>query len=76
MGAKAELKQCVTQAGYEVDAGGKLFRRSPQERHHLTWVCIIETFKNEKLEISDWAAASEQSSTSEDDTGTDESESE
>lgn len=23
VGAKAELKQCVTQAGYEVDAGGE-----------------------------------------------------
>ncbi|KAJ7647421.1 UDP-3-O-glucosamine N-acyltransferase [Roridomyces roridus] len=36
VGSKAELVRCITQAGYEVNAG--------------------ENVKNEKLEISDWAA--------------------
>ncbi|TFY60192.1 hypothetical protein EVG20_g7506 [Dentipellis fragilis] len=38
VGAKAELARCLTQAGYEVDAGG--------------------VHRHEKLEVSDWAAAS------------------
>ncbi|KAI0308713.1 UDP-3-O-glucosamine N-acyltransferase [Amylostereum chailletii] len=39
VGAKAELVRCLTQAGYDVEAG--------------------ETFRNDKLEVSDWAAAPE-----------------
>ncbi|KII92286.1 hypothetical protein PLICRDRAFT_172390 [Plicaturopsis crispa FD-325 SS-3] len=36
VGAKADLGKCVTQAGYEVEAG--------------------ESFRNEKLDVSDWTA--------------------
>ncbi|KAI0054970.1 UDP-3-O-glucosamine N-acyltransferase [Artomyces pyxidatus] len=44
VGLKAELIRCLTQAGYEVEAGG--------------------TFKNEKLEVSDWTAASDDTDSS------------
>jgi len=52
VGAKAELVRCVTQAGYEVDAG--------------------DTARNEKLEVSDWAAAAQEDD--EDDEDDDENE--
>ncbi|THH15478.1 hypothetical protein EW146_g5006 [Bondarzewia mesenterica] len=45
VGAKGELIRCLTQSGYEVDAG--------------------ETYRNEKLEVSDWTAAPEDSDTAE-----------
>ncbi|EIN11299.1 UDP-3-O-glucosamine N-acyltransferase [Punctularia strigosozonata HHB-11173 SS5] len=55
VGPKAELVRCVTQAGYEVEAG--------------------ETYKHERLETSDWAAASEEEGSEDEDDG-DETESE
>ena len=54
VGTKAELSRVVTQAGYEVDAGGTYERRDG--RGHLLTPHIAETYRNEKLELSDWAA--------------------
>ena len=53
IGAKAELSKCVTQAGYEVEGSGK-------HLHSLLFVedavFIMESasFRNEKLDVSDW----------------------
>jgi translation initiation factor eIF-2B subunit gamma len=61
VGAKAELVRCVTQAGYEIDGGGK--------KSSLFVLCMftkflyrtIETLKTERLEVSDWTAAASES---------------
>lgn len=70
VGAKAELSRCVTQAGYQVDVGGEFNKlpvvvlHSPLENQHS----VTETYKNEKLDLSDWTAApNEEASASEDD---------
>ena len=58
VGAKAELSKCVTQAGFEVDAGG--------ECPHTSWKPFADThradlylgnYRNAKLEMSDWTTA-------------------
>lgn len=65
IGAKAELVRCVTQAGYEVDPGGL----SIQYAYTFWRSCTsaTESVKNEKLEISDWAAGGVSESEDEDD---------
>ena len=67
IGAKAELVRCLTQAGYEVDAGGKrfLFRWKNGGYEHIMNHISSETYKNEKLEVSDWTAAPDEDSESE-----------
>lgn len=51
VGAKAELYRCVTQAGYEIQAGGEL-----RLLHYLTslYKTGADILKGEKLEVSDW----------------------
>jgi len=55
VGTKAVLSRCVTQAGYEVAAGGK-----PQHIkiciHRWPSLYTTEILKGEKLEISNWMA--------------------
>lgn len=67
IGAKAELVRCLTQAGYEVDAGGKrfLFHWENDRHEYILNHGSSETYKNEKLEVSDWTAAPEEDSESE-----------
>lgn len=53
VGSKAELTRCVTQAGYEVGAGGK------SQYLDVLWLsilCVKEILKGEKLEVSNWMA--------------------
>ncbi|KAF8622339.1 hypothetical protein AX15_007074 [Amanita polypyramis BW_CC] len=53
IGAMAEMIRCLTQAGYEVASGGRFFRY---------WMFgtlidtrkMVDSIKNEKLEVSDW----------------------
>jgi translation initiation factor eIF-2B subunit gamma len=54
--AKAELVRSLTQAGYEVEAGGMFFlvRRVPH-----SYPLSVATIRNEKLEVSDWTAGPE-----------------
>lgn len=57
VGEKSELSRCVTQAGYEVDAGGIM---------DLLAFCSTFSdsgtgtgnYRNEKLDVSDWTAGS------------------
>ena len=46
--------RCITQAGYEVEAGSKskLVYISPENIKAL----VLGVYKNEKLEIADWTA--------------------
>lgn len=59
VGAKAELSKCVTQAGFGVDAGGEL----PLciLRDYLLTIYRADSYtgsyRNAKLEISDWTTA-------------------
>ncbi len=71
VGTKAELSRCVTQAGYEVDAGGNFI--VILTRGNGVNDSFSETYRNEKLDVSDWTAP--QGSSSEDEeTETDDSE--
>jgi translation initiation factor eIF-2B subunit gamma len=81
VGAKAELIKCITQPGYEVAAEGKqnyLFIKKSFFSRVL--FCTLELFKNEKLDVSDWAAESEADSTEdnseENETGSDDDDTE
>ena len=53
---------CVTQAGYDVDAGRKSNYHSFSLR---VFTSITVVLRNERLELSDWAAVSHDSSQSE-----------
>lgn len=58
VGAKAELSRCVTQAGYEVDAGGSYNQFPSRDCMCLhVGIQLSETFRNDKLEVADWTAA-------------------
>lgn len=54
VGSKAELTRCITQAGYEINAGGGQSFLSQCS----SWINfdLIEVIKGEKLEASDWTA--------------------
>jgi translation initiation factor eIF-2B subunit gamma len=55
VGTKAVLSRCVTQAGYEVSAGGKS-QRIKMCIHRWLSLYTTEILKGEKLEISNWMA--------------------
>jgi translation initiation factor eIF-2B subunit gamma len=64
--AKAELVRSLTQAGYEVETGGMFFlvRHVPH-----SYPLSVATIRNEKLEVSDWTAGPEGSSSEEESDG-------
>jgi translation initiation factor eIF-2B subunit gamma len=59
IGLKAELFRCVTQAGYEVNAGGLLYSNLIVLLAKLSSFSFLflDTIKNEKLETTDWTTA-------------------
>lgn len=69
VGSKADVVRCITQAGYEIGAGGE----------YLSLICIqslsscADTVKGEKLDVSDWTTALDESD-NEDDESEDEEE--
>ena len=71
VGSKSELVRCVTQAGYEVEEGGMLIFTI--RKGFVAQIAPLETFKNEKLDVSDWAAGPGESEQSEDDDDEDDS---
>ena len=64
VGSRAELVRCLTQAGYEVDAGGTngcfFWRDAFSFSFFFFFLSMtflpIATIRNEKLEVSDWMA--------------------
>ena len=67
VGSRAELVRCLTQAGYEVDAGGTNSCVLARRVFVFCFVLFcffflsmtflpIATIRNEKLEVSDWMA--------------------
>lgn len=75
VGSKAEVVRCITQAGYEISAGGE---RIPPALpcHGLIWFSYAENVKNEKLDVSDWTAALDETEDDESDEDEDEEEDE
>ncbi len=63
IGQKAELLRCVTQAGYEVSAGGRLYLNLISSTLNFFFLSFFlffpstDTIKNEKLETTDWTTA-------------------
>jgi len=58
IGLKAELIRCVTQAGYEVSAGGLFYSNlSLVDLIFILFPFFADTIKNEKLETTDWTTA-------------------
>ncbi len=53
--AKAELSRCITQSAYEVQHGGQSMYLHVRTLHTCTHF-RTESYKNEKLETSDWTA--------------------
>ena len=58
VGVKAELLKCVTQAGFEVDAGGRfLYIVKGPSTDDRSRQFDTGNYRNAKLEISDWTIA-------------------
>ena len=55
VGSKTQLIKCITQSGYEVADNGKQHFVVVGDTNQFTG--ITETYKHEKLDISDWTAA-------------------
>jgi len=65
VGMKAELVRCVTQAGYEVNAGGEYYMLG--SALFADGSKFVEVVKGEKLEVSDWMATPDIGATQEED---------
>lgn len=70
VGEKANLLKCVTQPGYEVNAGGtpQICKSDCQTAN----IASPESFKNEKLDISNWGGESHDDKSDDDQTSEDE----
>ena len=70
MAAKAELSRCVTQAGYEVGSGG-MFCTS-RTSLGIVLKIVLEAYRNEKLDVSDWTVPQSESDDMDEDEDDDE----
>jgi translation initiation factor eIF-2B subunit gamma len=59
VGSKAELTRCITQAGYEINAGGESSFSHNFSQIKFDFIAVV---KGEKLELSDWTANPEDDS--------------